>query len=63
MDYLVTNEVRISKATEHIGKKDCFNLNSQYCIVKKGEPGRHMKNGITMLLFSECLLWKDISLC
>lgn len=39
LDYLVTNEVRISKATEHIGKKDCFNLNSQFCIVNEKYKG------------------------
>lgn len=39
LDYLETNEVRISKATEHIGKKDCFNLNSQFCIVNEKYKG------------------------
>ena len=29
LDYIETNEVMISKATGHFGKKDCFKLNRQ----------------------------------
>ena len=35
LDYIETNEVMISKATGHFGKKDCFELNSRFHIVKE----------------------------
>jgi len=33
LDHLDLNEVQLSERTEHIGKKDCFALNSQFNIV------------------------------
>ena len=35
MDYLELNEVQLSKRTGHIGKKDCFTLNSLFDIVQE----------------------------
>ena len=43
LDYIETNEVMISKATGHFGKKDCFELNSRFHIVKE----RYKKAGRT----------------
>lgn len=43
LDYIETNEVMISKATGHFGKKDCFKLNSRFHIVKE----RYKKAGRT----------------
>ena len=35
LDYLELNEVQLSKRTGHIGKKDCFALNSLFDIVQE----------------------------
>ncbi|MBB2183559.1 hypothetical protein H0486_11805 [Lachnospiraceae bacterium MD1] len=35
LDYLEINDVQLSKRTGHIGKKDCFALNSQFDIVRE----------------------------
>lgn len=35
LDYLESNEVQVSKRTEHLGKKDCFTLNRLFYIVRE----------------------------
>lgn len=41
LDYLDSNEVQLSKRTEHIGKKDCYALNHRFDIVRE----RYQSNG------------------
>jgi len=43
LDYLASNEVKLSKSTEHIGKKDCYALNHQFNIINE----RYQKIGRT----------------